>query len=505
MMSVQLLKFTVFVGRVNYFADITLILESNTMKHKKLLYILLILVALGVISFLLYVPIVLRDIATVGTQQSEVREITEGPKVRQNKKVLNTDPWESWLDEQTDIQIEVLLEAIGNQMPHDLEGAQSEVETLMAQMRETFERLAKQLKENSDIPPPVRAYDFSELPPPENQQVYDGPQKHNGPQTVEALLASFEEMIVNPAIDDRYPQAEWLQMLLDKGIIIEDYGDYSGYMISRWGLARREHQPEEWASGNLGIPPTNDWETYKAAYIDRKIWEYQQLKAAMESNPEVSGGTFIGPNQGTFIPFIPGRVYVDRSQGGGSFIGKPLSDEQKFDILFRGKHPAGYDIIYINEDGDTLTEIPSPITREEISSPADNRKPQPVKDNFAQQLPSENLEYVPTQRSVQTDKDRFNQAQIEKEILRLATLSDTEFEAEIQRLLRPEPPTAEDVGETLHKRFSPEYLQKTFTTLNKYGLEEGLRRLEADDIEMIEQLERLMRRKRPAQRSNRKN
>ena len=84
-------------------------------------------------------------------------------------------------------------------------------------------------------------------------------------------------------------------------------------------------------------------------------------------------------------------------------------------------------------------------------------------------------------------------------------MSDAEFEAEIQRLLRAEPPAAENVEETLHKRFSPKYLQKTFTTLNEYGFEEGLRRLEADDIEMIRQLERIMRQKRPTQRNNRKN
>ena len=475
------------------------------MKHKKFIYILLFLVALGVMSFLLYGPIALRDIPTVDPQQSTFREIAEGPKVRQNKKELNTDPWESWLDEQTEIQTEVLLEAIGNQMPHALEDAQSQIETLRAQTRETFERLAKQLKEDSDIPPPVKVYDFSELPPPENQQAYDGPKKHNGPQTVEALLASFEEMIANPAIDEKYPQAEWLQMLLDKGITIEDYGDYSGYMIPRWSLGQREHQPEEWASGNLGIPPTNDWETYKAAYIDRKIWEYHQLQAAMESNPAVSGGIFIGLNQETFLPFIPGRVYVERGQGGGSFIGTPLSEEQKFDILFRGKHPAGYDIVYISENGGTHIEKPPPITREEIGAPPDSWKPQPAKDSFAQQLPSENLEYVPEsipaqsiKEFVRIDKDQFNQVQINNEILRLATLSNAEFEAEIKKLLLPELPTAENIEETLRKRFSPEYFQKTFTTLNEYGLEEGLRRLEADDIDMIKQLEQLLQQKRPA-------
>ena len=46
---------------------------------------------------------------------------------------------------------------------------------------------------------------------------------------------------------------------------------------------------------------------------------------------------------------------------------------------------------------------------------------------------------------------------------------------------------------------------KTISTLNEYGLEEGLRRLEADDIEMIKQLEQLVQRKRPTRRSRSKN
>ena len=39
-------------------------------------------------------------------------------------------------------------------------------------------------------------------------------------------------------------------------IRFEDYRDYSD-MIPRWSLARREYQPDEWTSGNLGILLSN--------------------------------------------------------------------------------------------------------------------------------------------------------------------------------------------------------------------------------------------------------
>lgn len=197
------------------------------------------------------------------------------------------------------------------------------------------------------------------------------PPKYEGAQTVEALLEAYSGKVANPEIDEKYPQAEWLQMLLDKGITIEDFGDYSGYMASRWSLARLEYQPEKWASGRLGIPPTDDWETYKAAYIERKIWEHQQIKAAKQMDVTVAGGFFTGPNQETLLPFTPGRVYVQRTRNGGTFTGETLSEKQKFNILFKGKHPWGRKIIYIDETGNILPKKPAPISLEDLGLPAD--------------------------------------------------------------------------------------------------------------------------------------
>ena len=69
-------------------------------------------------------------------------------------------------------------------------------------------------------------------------------------------------------IDARYPRAEWLQLLLDKGITIDDSFKYASLLSKRYTLALLEDNPNLQQSGFLGIPPTDDWETYKAAYID---------------------------------------------------------------------------------------------------------------------------------------------------------------------------------------------------------------------------------------------
>lgn len=447
----------------------------------------------------------------VPAQQSTSGKITDGLSGDVYDQKHTIDSWEVWLDEQTEIQTEALLEEIGKQMPYELASAKQQIEVLKAQTRAAFLRKVEELKQRSDKPPSVRVYDFFELPPPENQQEY-GPKKHDGPQTVEALLKSFEQMTANPEIDEKYPQAEWLQMLLEKGITIKDFGDYSGYMTPRWGLARLEHQPEKWASGKFGIPPTDDWETYKNAYIDRKIWERQQLKAVSQGDPTVSGGFFTGPNHEVFLPFTPGRVYVERTLGGAAFTGSELSDQQKFDILFRGKHPEGYDIVYISEEGHALGEKPPLITRDEVSRPPEGWEPLPPKADLVQQTSPSNLDPKQQKNSPEHNPNPTNETmeyaevlerqieQAQREAIKFATMSDSELEAEIKKLLIPglptEPglPTDENIEAKFRKQFNSKRLQQAIVTLNRYGPEEGLRKLKDDDIEIAEQFEQIIRR-----------
>lgn len=67
-------------------------------------------------------------------------------------------------------------------------------------------------------------------------------------------------------------------MLLNRGIVIEDFADYSGYLSARQNLVYYENNPDIWQSGETANLPTEDWETFKASFINRHIWQYQQLK-----------------------------------------------------------------------------------------------------------------------------------------------------------------------------------------------------------------------------------
>ena len=86
----------------------------------------------------------------------------------------------------------------------------------------------------------------------------------------------------NEEIDARYPRAAWLQMLLDKGITIEHFGEYASYLSKRHTLAFLKDNSNLRNAGILDILPTDDWETYKAAYIDKLANEHAKLRKAAE-------------------------------------------------------------------------------------------------------------------------------------------------------------------------------------------------------------------------------
>lgn len=79
-------------------------------------------------------------------------------------------------------------------------------------------------------------------------------------------------------IDARYPRAEWLQLLLDRGIIIENFHNYSGHLLKRHTLAFLEDNPDLRQLEIFDIPPTDDWETYKSAYIDKLVKHHRKSR-----------------------------------------------------------------------------------------------------------------------------------------------------------------------------------------------------------------------------------
>ena len=119
------------------------------------------------------------------------------------------------------------------------------------------------------------------------------PEAYDGPQTVKGVMNAFDaaynrkysktrviasfngddiyksEFAISGEIDTRYPRVEWLQMLLERGITIENFDDYRIYLSKRHTLAFLEDNPNLRTLKLSSISPTKDWKIYKTAYIDK--------------------------------------------------------------------------------------------------------------------------------------------------------------------------------------------------------------------------------------------
>ena len=464
------------------------------------------LFVLGIVAFFLFHnnPQLRQGLPNGTSQQVALPDGTNDFLNRDNSdnQQRPVDVWHVWLDKQVEIQTDAFLESVKKEKPYYLESVTAQVDEIKSELREAFERKAEELKKSITEPPPIRVYDFSELGLPKNQEETEH-KEHEGPQTVQALLNSFEEMLVYPEIDEKYPQSEWVQMLLNRGVVIEDFADYSGYLSVRQNLVYFENNPDIWQSGETGNLPTENWETFKASFIDRHIWQYQQLKAVKAADPEVAGGFFVGPDQRTFLPFKPGRVYVSKIKRGAFFRGESLTEKQKFDLLIKGIHPEGYDIIYLDGNDAILSEVPPPITREEIggkrqniqvkqtlSTPFPSMEGFPVNENYAPQ--DDFVETFSESSQNTTEEVRTTRKQEEKrrmEFWEKLTKDDAELErlltSELQELL-----TDDHIKASFPKQFAPQRFEKAFTTLQRYGFKEGLQRIRKTDQEVAEHLER---------------
>ena len=102
----------------------------------------------------------------------------------------------------------------------------------------------------------------------------------SGKFTTGSKTTTYSSDLTISEIDVRYPRAEWLQLLLDKGITIDDSHEYASLLLKRYTLALLENNPDLQQSGVLGIPPTNDWETYKEAYINKVVNDHVKIREA---------------------------------------------------------------------------------------------------------------------------------------------------------------------------------------------------------------------------------
>ena len=270
------------------------------------------------------------------------------------------------------------------------------------------------------------------------------------------------------------------------------------------------------------------------------VWQSEQMDNAVAADPDVIGGFFFDKAPDVFLPAKKNRVYVRRMIHDGDVVtmntwGEELSTKQNFDLMYRGEAPQGWEVIYLDEDYNVLTEEPPHATREMVRSwdlpPEDWLPPEGVtlpkgfeedlrargwKGTWTQEPdPTEGpsppdratlaREAAEAERTAETEWKDFNRAVQEFE--RLTNMSDAQLETEFQKMLITSLPglfSDESIGKTLRKQFSSARFENAEKLLQEYGAAEGFRRLAEKDAELARQIEDMFgKRSAPSQKSGR--
>ena len=458
------------------------------------------------------------------------------------KKKL-TDPWDVWIDKQIDYSIK-----------HEKNITKAERDLYRNVINEELTENATVLKNILSEPPPVRSMTYQFEIERNQPTKYEGP----WPQTAQSVTEYFDGLETHrhaedDEIDAKYSRAEWVAMLLERGATIDDYGKYSHYLSGLRRLLWSENDPEAWASGEYGVVPAQDWETYIDNFVDRHISVVEEVSAASKTDV-ITGWTFMGPNGSVLLPFTMNRVYVDLDgKGTTSFVGSELTENETDDLMFKGIHPEGKEVIYIDhEKGVFLDEKPSPLSwetilKDEVPPPnwrqeiekldsvppgfmeaaeklwGDLDFPSEVSDTGDSPLPKdeqvipEGDGFPPEAMDLNEQEKEFFEMliQAEEEFFESLTKTDTEleadFEAELEKFLTQEGlivPSEADFEKEFRKQLEAEVLtpirlDKAMETLERHGLTEGFRRLQNEDLEVAKVIAELLGVRRPQRKSQR--
>lgn len=477
------------------------------------------------------------------TRRSE-QGVAGVPKQGDIQEKKYDDPWDEWIEKRTELVVYMFMREIPELF--------TDRESLWEQTYPESVEMAKQLRKEYDTPPKVASPEDYENG---REVIYENPDAlkeallkpnniiHEGPQTPEAIMETYDtwyngiySAVGN--IDETYPRAEWIQELIDMGVTFKTQHDYSLMMYARYRIADVEDKPEEWVSGKHGVAPIDNFEDYKKAYIQRELWAQQQFNLAVEADPEVHGAIFFDDAPDVILPAKKNRLYVYRDPNVPDVMkrwGEQLTTKQHFDLMYRGEHPEGWEVIYLDENYNVLSEKPPHVTREMVREwelPPENwTLPEGVelpegfeealrelgwKGTWTQELdPTEGpsppdratlaREAAEAERAAETEWRDFDRAVQEFE--RLANMSDAQLETEFQKMLITSLPglfSDESIGKTLREQFSSARFENAEKLLQEYGAAEGFRRLAEKDAELARQIEDMFgKRSAPPQKSGR--
>lgn len=234
--------------------------------------------------------------------------------------------------------------------------------------------------------PPKVVYSISKQPPkrlqspsfsgykPESMPSFDEfmadylPKIADASPEVKVVMKQFDPLYRTSSRDNEIekflPADEWIQKLLDMGIVIEDFTDYSGWLSVRYGLfhAQKDSELLSLAKQRLNLSEVADWDTVVAEEIRVRDRLFTLTDEAMANDPLVSGGSL--DSNGVFLPNRLNTVYV-QTEGTASTIamgsGVPEWVSQELGKRHSGEAPSReipehIEIIFLNNDGEQVSE-----------------------------------------------------------------------------------------------------------------------------------------------------
>ena len=491
------------------------------MKHKKLYILLLILFTFGITIYLFFHPasrivLVKRVLSSSqdgnGTALLRLHPLASDAAIKASL-TQTVETWEEWIDARTEVNL-------GSLVKHGFLTTPEEVAAERMMFQEAFAKQVEIFKPLLDKPWTVGGKLPWHLISGGAGPVIVQPKKYEGPPTVEGLLEAFDAKYVEmyPAIssyDAYYSRAEWLQMLLDKGVHFENRDDYNVLLNIRGWVINAELHPEWWSEGKGGITPTDNFETYKNAYIDRQIWQHAIYKRVIQEDPTASV-QFFDDRPDKYLVMRGDTIYINRNvrsiRAWGTGAGARLTDEQKRALYDKGIHPEGVNVVYIDRDYNILSEEPPIVSWEDYvrSQMTDEQREEEAMefDAFGKMLESFEDGTTLSEEQFRGNKEEVWSSSFDAETATREATARAEFERfqnDMRQRKAFETMADKEVSRELAKQFSQQFLSKhslkqgtskqlenALQLMFQHGFEEGFRRVRQDSPSIADQLERYL-------------
>ena len=285
---------------------------------------------------------------------------------------VTEDPWETWIDEQTD----TALKSAG-------EMDEARRAEMRASIRAKFAALAAELKKDINAPPQTEDYVILQTVR-ELRDAYDEDYDRKHQDTTvrvsytaaDTEIFAYDERIPLAEVDAKYPREAWLQILLEKGVTIENASAYWEYLFLRDTLVHIERQSHVWSSELFGIPATEDWDTYKAAYIERALDRIQKRLKEKEDRGAVFFHHFPG-NHHSFLEKhdelqkkvgIPGEIFKTFSLCGVNIPQTVKALRNAYDEKYNERYAITSGSISHTQDGITVFAYQFPLPMSEVDA-----------------------------------------------------------------------------------------------------------------------------------------